>query len=296
MFDTAIIGTGAAGISAALTLKALGKNFFFLGSKQLSMKIRSAEKIRNYPGLPMASGEELQKAFLHQIEEMGIEITEKTVTGVFKMKDHYVLLCDREEFKARTVIVASGVESVKPIPGELEFVGRGVSYCATCDGFLYEGKRIAVLCTAKELEHEIRYLAHLAESVLLIPLYKNCAITEENVEILKKVPTGITGGFKADTLVFSDEVRKVDGIFMLKQAIAPTVLVGGIAAENGHIVVDREQKTNLPGCFAAGDCTGRPYQYAKAVGEGNVAAHSAVNYLAAVSVPADRAGETAVTG
>jgi thioredoxin reductase (NADPH) len=183
-------------------------------------------------------------------------------------------------FEAKTVIIATGVEAVKPIPGELEFVGRGVSYCATCDGFLYKGKTIGVLCTTKDLEHEIEYLADLAEKVYLIPLYKNVELKAENVEIIQRKPKAIEGGMKAEKLVFEDREVAVDGIFMLKQAVAPSVLLYGLNTEEGHIIVDRACRTNLPGCFAAGDCTGRPYQYVKAAGEGNVAAHSAVEYLA----------------
>lgn len=280
MFDTAIIGTGPAGISAALTLRSLKKNIILFGSEKLSQKIRVAEEIRNYPGLPSVSGMQMQEAFLEQIRQMDIPITDKTVTGIYNMGTHYGILCDQEMFEAKTIIMATGVEAVKPIPGELEFVGRGVSYCATCDGFLYKGKTIGVLCTTKDLEHEIEYLASLAEKVYLIPLYKNVAVKAENMEIIQKKPAAIEGGMKAEKLVFEDREIVVDGIFMLKQAVAPSVLLYGLETADGHITVDRACKTNLPGCFAAGDCTGRPYQYVKAAGEGNVAAHSAVEYLA----------------
>lgn len=280
MFDTAIIGTGPAGISAALTLQALKKNIILFGSQKLSQKIRVAEMIRNYPGLPGVSGMQMQEAFIDQLKQMEIPITDKTVTGIYNMGTHYGILCDQEMFEAKTVIMATGVEAVKPIPGELEFVGRGVSYCATCDGFLYKGKTIGVLCTTKDLEHEIEYLASLAEKVYLIPLYKAVDIKAENVEIIQKKPTAIAGGMKAEKMVFADGEVAVDGIFMLKQAVAPSVLLYGLETADGHIIVDRACRTNLPGCFAAGDCTGRPYQYVKAAGEGNVAAHSAVEYLA----------------
>lgn len=280
MFDTAIIGTGPAGISAALTLKALKKDIILFGSEKLSQKIRVAEQIRNYPGLPGVSGVQMQEAFANQLAQMEISITDKTVTGIYNMGTHYGILCDQEMFEAKTIIMATGVEAVKPIPGELEFVGRGVSYCATCDGFLYKGKTIGVLCTTKDLEHEIEYLADLAEKVYLIPLYKNVELKAENVEIIQRKPVAIEGGMKAEKLVFEDREIPVDGIFMLKQAVAPSVLLYGLETADGHIIVDRACKTNLPGCFAAGDCTGRPYQYVKAAGEGNVAAHSAVEYLA----------------
>ena len=280
MFDAAIIGTGPAGISAALTLKAMKKSFILFGSGQLSGKIRAAEKIRNYPGLSMVSGQQLQESFLAQLAEMAIPITEKTVTGIYNMGTHYGLQCNQEMFEAKTVLLCTGVEAVKPIPGELEYVGRGVSYCATCDGFLYKGKTIAVLCTDKELEHEVAYLADMAEKVLLIPLYKNVAVKAENVEILRGMPTAITGSMKAEAIQFADASYAVDGIFMLKQAVTPSVLLFGLECKDGHIVVDRTCATNLPGCFAAGDCTGKPYQYVKAAGEGNVAAHSVIRYLA----------------
>lgn len=280
MFDTAIIGTGPAGISAALTLQALKKDIILFGSQKLSQKIRVAERIRNYPGLPFVTGGQMQEVFLDQLAQMEIPITDKTVTGIYNMGTHYGILCDQEMFEAKTVIMATGVEAVKPIPGELEFVGRGVSYCATCDGFLYKGKTIGLLCTTKDLEHEIEYLADLAEKVYVIPLYKNVEIKAKNVEIIQKKPSAIEGSMKAEIMVFDKQEIAVDGIFMLKQAVAPSVLLYGLETADGHIIVDRACKTNLPGCFAAGDCTGRPYQYVKAAGEGNVAAHSAVEYLA----------------
>lgn len=280
MFDTAIIGSGPAGLSAALTLQARGKNFIWFGSRQLSPKIRAAEKIRNYPGLENVSGEEMCNAFRNQLDAAEIQITEKTVTGVFENSDHYAILCDQQVYQAYTVILATGVATVKPIAGELEFLGKGVSYCATCDGFLYKGKTIAVLCTSKDLEHEIEFLAGLAEKVYLIPRYKEVAVTGENIEIVSTMPKEIRGGKKVEAICFADRELPVDGVFMLKDAVSPGVLVKGIQEENGHVVVDRSCKTNLPGVFAAGDCTGRPYQYAKAVGEGNVAAHSVLDYLA----------------
>ena len=279
MFDVAIIGTGPAGLSAALTLKSLGKDIIWFGSRNFSEKIRKAEMIRNYPGLSSVSGEEMKNAFAKQVDDMDIEITEKTVTGVYDMGDHYGILCDQDSFAAKTVIFATGVEAVKAIDGELEYLGRGVSYCATCDGFLYRGKTIGVVCTSKEHEHEIEYLADIAEKVYLVPLYKDAAVYRDNIETIVAKPKEVVGGMKAEKLVFSDRELELDGIFFLKSAITPSALLRGLEVEDGHITVNRACETNLAGCFAAGDCTGRPYQYVKAAGEGNVAAHSAVKYL-----------------
>lgn len=278
-YDCAIIGTGPAGLSAALTLKALNKTFLWFGSGRLSQKVRKAEKISNYPGLTNVSGEEMAAAFIRQIHQMDISVMEKTVTGVYPMGDYYGILCDQEMFEATTVILATGVESVKPIPGELELLGCGVSYCATCDGMLYRGKKIAVVCTSAEFEHEAAYLANLAQKVIFIPLYRGADLAGENIEVLRQMPRAILGTGRVEALEFDDSVIPLDGIFFLKSAVSPAALVMGLDTENGHVVIDRSCATNLPGFFAAGDCTGRPYQYVKAAGEGNVAAHSAVNYL-----------------
>ncbi len=279
--EVIIIGTGPAGISAALTLQARQKDFLLFGTPALSGKIRAAEHIANYPGLANVSGERLAAAFSDQLRTAGISVTPKTVTGVYEWEDGYAVVCDQEMFETKSVILATGVESVKPIAGELEFLGRGVSYCATCDGMLYQGKTIAVVCTDKEMEHEIRFLADIAKEVYLVPLYREAGIFPENTQIIRAMPKAIVGTRRAEKLLFSDKEIAVDGVFMLKRAVSPAVLVGGIETLDGHIVVDRACRTNLAGIFAAGDCTGRPYQYAKAVGEGNVAAHSAMDYCAA---------------
>ena len=280
MYDCIIIGTGAAGVSAALTLKARGKNFLLLGSPQLSSKINAAEKISNYPGLADVSGEQLKEAFSAQLKGAGIEITPAQVTGVYDMGGHIGVLCGQQAYEAQSVILATGVEAVKPVAGELEFLGRGVSYCATCDGMLYRGKKIAIVCTSKSMEEEAEYLASLAAEVYFVPLYKDAALSGGNVHCIRDMPQAIEGNMRAERLVFRNSTLEVDGIFMLKSSIAPSALVPGLKSEGGHVAVDRQMRTNIVGVFAAGDCTGRPYQYAKAVGEGNIAAHTVCDFLA----------------
>lgn len=278
-YDCAIIGTGPAGLSAALTLKALNKTFLWFGSAKLSQKIRKAEKIANFPGLSNVSGAEMASRFTQQIQEADISITEKTVTTVCHMGDYYGILCDQEMFEASTVILATGVESIKPISGELELLGAGVSYCATCDGLLYRGKKIAVVSTSAEFEHEAAYLSTLAEKVYFVPLYRDGNLAGENIHTIRQMPRAVLGTGRVQGLQFDEETIAVDGVFFLKAAVSPSALVMGLETENGRIIVDRNCKTNLPGCFAAGDCTGRPYQYVKAAGEGNVSAHSVVQFL-----------------
>ena len=275
MLDCIIVGSGIAGISAALTLKANGKNFMLLGSPDLSVKISRAECIRNYPGLSSVTGREFARALKKQLAEAEISVTDERVSGVYAMGDKFTVLTQSgASFESKTVILATGVESVKRLEGEEEFLGRGVSYCATCDGFLYKGKTIGVLSTSKRFEHEVEYLAKLAGKVYLMPMYKDVGDFSENVEKVVKMPLAVKGEKKVNRLVFKDGELPVDGVFLLKESISPAVLVGGLEMSEGHVAVARDMSTNLKGCFAAGDCTGRPYQYAKAAGEGNIAAHS----------------------
>ena len=287
MLDCIIIGGGVAAVSAALTLQANGKTFEILGGSSFGAKIKKAEMINNYPGLCKVSGEQFFNALKSQLDEMQIEVKPQKATGVYAMKGKFLVTAEGDlTIEGKTVILCTGVESVKPIAGEEEFLGRGVSYCATCDGMLYKDKTIAVLCTTKSLEHEIEYLAKIAKKVYLIPLYKGVEIDGENIEKIVKMPERIEGGLKANAVVFKADKNgeqrtvSVDGVFMLKESVSPAALCGGLQTEKGHIVVKRDQSTNLKGLCAAGDCTGKPYQYAKAIGEGNIAAHSVVEYLA----------------
>ena len=284
MYDCIIIGTGPAGLSAALNLKTYKKSFVWFGSRSLSDKVRKAEKITNYPGFPELTGQELFAHFEDHIQSAGLEITEKTVTNVMSAGNYYMVLADNEIYEAKTLILAMGVMTAKLLKGEDELLGRGVSYCATCDGMFYKDKEIAVLCNDPKYEHEVEYLADLAAKVTYFPLFSDSQVKKENVTISKDFPVEVNGIDRVTGLTLkSGEILSVDGVFCLRNAIALSKLIPELEIENGHIVVNRAQKTNLPGCFAAGDCTGRPYQYTKAVGEGNVAAHSCISYLAEIA-------------
>ena len=282
-YDCIIIGSGPAGLSAAMNLKIHKKNFLWFGNAQLSDKVEKAERVDNYPGLPGVSGKELQKAFLEHKAQMELEITDKLVSAIYNMGGYYNVMAENEFYETQTILLATGVVATNQYKGEAEFVGRGVSYCATCDGNLYKGKNIAVISTSKRFEHEVKFLADLAEKVYLFPFYKDCEVEGENIERIAKAPKEITGGFRVEKILLGQQDEQlelpVDGIFIMRNSIAPTTLLAGLELGEGHIGVNRRQETNLPGVYAAGDCTGKPYQYAKAIGEGNVAAHSIIEYL-----------------
>lgn len=282
MYDCIIVGASVAGISAAINLKIRKKDFLLLGSKEFSSKVQKAESIKNYVGMPEVSGAELSAALQAHLDAMEIEITEKRVNSIMKMGDQFMVSCGNDFYETKTVILATGVEFSKKIEGEDEFLGRGTSYCATCDGMFYKGKTIAVAGSSKEAEKELDYLAELAQKVYYFPLYKLDEDTSlrENVEVCTERPVRLEGEERVSAIVDKTGTsRAIDGVFFLKDALAPSSLLKKLETDGMHIVVDRAMKTNIEGCFACGDCTGRPYQYMKAAGEGNIAAHSVVDYL-----------------
>ncbi len=281
MYDAAVIGTGPAGVSAVLNLKIHNKNFIWLGNKNLSDKISKAEQVSNYPGFIDISGADLNEAFKKQIEAMGIEITDKMVTSIMPMGDYYALMAGNDFYEAKTLIITTGIAAKNLLEGESDFVGRGVSYCATCDGGLYKGKTIAVVCNNPRFEHEVKYLADLAAKVYYFPRYKVTSPIADNVIVMDKKAKAVQGAMRLNQILLAGgETLDVDGLFVLRDAMALSTLLPGLESNEGHIIVDRAMATNFPGVYAAGDCTGRPYQYTKAVGEGNVAAHSVIDYLA----------------
>ncbi len=278
--DVAIIGSGPAGVSAVLNAQIRHLSYYFFGNKNLSEKIKKSELIENMPAITNVKGSDLIDLFHQQLQAMQIELIAQQVTAIYKLKDYYAIYVNDQEYKAKTLILAMGVETMRPAINELEFLGRGVSYCATCDGNLYKDKVIAVVCENKEYEHEVKYLAQIAKKIYYYPLFKDSEIKEANVETLSSLIKEVQGGFFVEkAILFNGQELAVDGIFFLKDSISPSAILQGLQVEKGHIVVDRTMKTNLEGCYAAGDATGRPYQIVKAMGEGNIALHSAIDYL-----------------
>ena len=278
-YDIAIIGTGPAGVSAALTAKNRNKTILLLGSRQMSEKVAKAHEIRNYPGLPFVKGEELAEAFRNQLDRMEIPITEQRIGAVYAMGDYFALQAGEEMLEAKTVILATGVVSAKPLPGEEALLGRGVSYCATCDAPLYRGRAAAVIGYSPREESEAAFLSEVCSRVIYFPMYPGEPDLPDRVEVIREKPVEILkeeNGLKVKT---AEGEYAADGVFVLREAVAPAQLVPGLETEGAHVKVNRKMETNLPGVFACGDLAGTPYQYVKAAGEGNVAALSAAAYI-----------------
>lgn len=306
--DIAVIGSGPAGVSAAITAKARNKNVRLFRAHGIGPKVAKAHLIRNYPGLPEISGAEFADALERHLAAMEISIVETQVSAVYAMGDYFAIQAADGMHEATSVILASGVSQGTRLPGEDELLGRGVSYCATCDGSLYRGKTVAVLGYGGEADAETEFLAELAAQVLYFPAGGKTDLvgtegvvgaetgadtsgdagdssaaetaTSGVVRIIAERPTAILGERRAEAVQTARGSYPVDGVFVLRDSVAPDRLVPGLAMEGGHARVDLDMRTNLPGCFACGDIAGKPYQYVKAAGQGNVAALSAVSYLA----------------
>lgn len=313
-YDIAIIGTGPAGVSAAITATIRNKKIILFGSRDLSDKIRKAHLIQNYPGLPECSGAELCNAFAAHLDKMGIEITEEKINAVYPMGETFALQTMKNEmYQARSVILSCGMVQGKLLPGEEELVGRGVSYCATCDAPLYRGRSVAVIGYSPKAEEEVNFLAEVAAEVMYFPVYRDEPQVAESVKVLRLTPQAILNKEAAQEALDFDQADPAkssaeasvsaaalsagasqpgqlavqtakgafpaDGIFVLRSSVPAGQLIPGIEMDGEHVKVNLQMETSVPGCFACGDITGKPYQYVKAAGQGNVAALSAVGYL-----------------
>lgn len=282
-YDIAIIGTGPAGISAAITAKLRNKNIILFGNKDLSDKINKAHSIKNYTGLPNVTGEELATALKNHLNDLDIEITEKRVNAVYSMGEYFALQVGKEMIESKSLIIATGVTASKTLENEDEFLGRGVSYCATCDAHFCKGKDVAVIAYTKEAEEDALFLSEVCSSIKYFPLYD---ISNEvfdkygNIQIIKDKPIGFAGNMKAEKIICENSSYDAFSTFVVRNNISADKLVPGLKTDGTHIIVDLQMETNIKGLFACGDIAGKPYQYIKSAGQGNVAALSAVAYLA----------------
>lgn len=262
-FDILIVGGGPAGISAALTARNRGKTVGVIKNPPETSYLYKAEMIKNYPGMAL-SGREMLDSFTTQLKESGAEEISGKALSIMPLGKSIGVAVGNDFYESTSVIICTGMSRKPLCDGETEFLGRGVSYCATCDGMLYKGKSVAVIGNSEEAKADAQFLRDIGCDVKTFSGWGKY---------------DITGGMKADTLIADGQEYKTDCIFILKETLSAETLVSGIESVDGKIKVDRKQKTNLPGIFAAGDCTGAPFQLAKAVGEGNVAALSACEYI-----------------
>lgn len=279
IFDIAIIGGGPAGLSAALTGRIRNKKVAIFEHLDFSKKLQKAHIVDNYLGMPQVTGQGMMQQFISHTMAHEPTVIKEKVVNIFPGEGVFTLLTPNDTYEARTVIIATGVVATTLFTGEKEFLGRGVSYCATCDGMMYRGKDVAVISYGEEGEREAEYLKDLCRNVYYLPQYKNSPQMRSDINVVQDRPQSITGDVVVEKLVMAKEQLAVHGVFIIRDSDPVENILPGLDLEGEVIKVNRDMSTNIPGVFAAGDCTGRPWQISKATGEGLVAVFSAIAYL-----------------
>jgi len=280
-YDVIVVGSGPAGLSAAVNVASRKRTVALMDGQAPCGRIRKAPSIENYLGFVSASGEELAASFMRHLEESGVPVIPEKVGKIIPDEGGFVVFSEREMYRAGAVVLATGVYREPGIEGEEELVGRGVSYCVTCDGRLFAGRRAAFVSYSAQGEEEASALAEdFGVDVTFLPLYKGDYRLPEGVRVLPGARPTRLARVDGHTLVsLPGEDLQVDAVFIYKNSVSPHTLLEGLASDGRHVTVDRRMETSIPGVLAAGDCTGEPYQTAKAVGEGQVAALHAVRFL-----------------
>ena len=265
-YDAVILGGGPAAVSAALTLRARGKSAAILSGGIDDIPLFRAKKVTNYPGCPDISGRALLEAMERQALDAGAEILHGRATSIAPLGDGFGIVYGPDFCEAETVILCTGVAAGKPFPGERDLLGRGVSYCVTCDGMLYRGKKVCVVGFTSDTQEEADLLRTMG--------------CDTEVFTSRAAKYAVLGGERVTALSVNGAEHPCEAVFILRPAAAPDTLLAGLAMDGVHVAVDKAtMKTSVAGVFAAGDCTGKPYQIAKAVGDGNIAALSAAQYI-----------------
>lgn len=281
MTDIAIIGKGPAGWSCGMTARMRGLSALVIAPQNDTGLLRTAERIDNYPGMPQISGKQMLDSFRQQALSLGVEERTGLVRQIMPGENGFMLLVENDVVEAKTIVLAMGAARPVLLPGEEEQLGRGVSYCATCDGMFYRGKRIAVLSTSLQGVEETAFLGKIAASVDYYSLKPhNTDDLLPGVNLMGEKPRAIGRDDAGITVITDRQAHCYDGVFIFRAAMPLNLLLSDLQIDGSSIPVDRAMRTNVPGVFAAGDCTGKPLQVSKAVGEGNIAAISAAEYIA----------------
>lgn len=298
--DVVIIGGGPAGLAAGIYASRLGLETILIEKSALGGQVAVSPFIENYPGFIGISGPELTKRFIEHAEVMGVEIrVPEEVTKLELKGEVKKIYTDKETYEADAVIIATGASRRKlNVPGETEFSGKGVSYCAVCDGSFFKGKVVAVVGGGNTAVSEALHLTQLARKLYVIhrrdDFRAEMALKERLLDSPNVVPlwNTVVEAIEGDTVVRKLILRnlktnevfelEVDGIF-IAIGYAPNSKIAAEAGvqvdDKGYIIVNRKQETNIKGVYAAGDVTGGVMQIGVAVGEGIIAAMSAFEHV-----------------
>ena len=281
-YDAIVIGAGPAGISASIYIKRANKNVLVLYSGE--SELEKAEKIDNYYGFVNGiSGRKLYENGILQAKNLGIDVLEKEVVDIEILENfEYIVKSSNEAFVAKVIIIATGNKKIIPnIVGVKEFEGKGISFCAICDGFFYKGKKVAVIGDGNFAVSEAQDLENITNDIVVLTNGRDVRLGNE-FEVDTREIKEIGGNEKVEFIEFEDGKKiNVDGIF-IAQGVAGGINFAkklGIITKEDNIVVNENLETNIKGIFACGNLTGGLFQVSKAVYEGAKAGLEAVKYL-----------------
>ncbi len=283
VYDIIVLGSGPAGLAAAIAARGRDKSVLVIGNSWKDSPLAKAERVDNYPGLPGRTGLELLEEFYRHAQALDVEFVVGKALSLLAWNG-FSLTVGSQVYQGRALILAPGVVRAAKYPGEAEYLGRGVSYCATCDGMLYRNRPVTVVGLAPDAPQEANYLRSLGCQVVYVSPRQPQGL-DETIPYVKAGKLAIKGEQTVTGLEADGALLPCAGVFILRRVVAPVDLLPTLATEEGVIKVDRRMATNVPGVFAAGDCTGGPLQVSKAVGEGHVAALAACEYLDLQSQP-----------
>ena len=271
MYDVIVIGSGPAGITAAIYAKR--RNLSILVISKGIGALQKTEKIDNYYGFENGiSGKELYENGVKQAKNLGIDFIEDEVINI-EYINQFTIETVNSKYEAKAVILATGVSrNVPNIKGIKEFEGKGVSYCAVCDSFFYKGKDVAVLGDGNYAIHEFETLKPIASSVTILTNGNTMVENRDSsIEVNSKKIREFRGDTKLEEVEFEDNtIQNLNGVFIAMGTASSSDLARKIGAriENNNIIVNENMETTVPGLFACGDCTGGLLQISKAVYEG----------------------------
>ena len=276
-YDVIIVGGGPAGCSAAITARMRGLDVLVIYAGDGALE--KAKRIDNYPGMPEVSGIELITVFRKQAVSMGALMIRNLVQRILPSDNNFSVLAGSEIYQSHSILLATGTARVPHLENEQDFIGNGVSYCATCDGMLYRGKRVAVVAAYSHAVEEANFLSTICSVTYYIEKNHETSGLSAEVVLSKNKPLGIVRTAEGLYLKTDHGQTAADCVFILRPSIAMSELLPEVDMQNGAIAVDLNLSTSISGIYAAGDVTGSPWQVAKAVGEGNRAVLSVAKHI-----------------
>ncbi len=298
-YDLIVLGGGPTAIGCAIYAARFALDVLIIG-KVFGGLIATTHLVENYPAITSISGQGLMEMFREHMNSLKIPYISDEIRSIDKLDDHFELHSFFQKFKANSICIATGSERKKlGVPGEDDYVGRGVSYCATCDGPFYGGKVVCVIGGSDSAAKEALFLAQNVKKVYIIyrgkeiraePINKQRVYNNDKIEIIYNTNVvEIKGENNVKSVIFDNGKEfEVDGVFIEIGSIPNSGLakrVGVKANEKGEIMINRKSETNIPGIFAAGDVADAPFKQAiTGVAEGVVAAYSAFDYVKEMNI------------